>query len=551
MLWRASQIAKRKLYRLRTIASKVRRRVMHDERPRILLLADKRNWAFDHCARAIVSELRQHYDFTIRYVHEKPRINAADWDFLYLFFWGETYHRQFRFDPARVIKEISSHRWEDDPRYGPCNPKEMTQRFLRDAGAVCCTSLRLLEAFRPYHPSVFHTPNGYSPRLFHSVRKRTGNMRIGWAGNLADPVKQFHSVLAPACEGRFDLQIATGATAHRQMNGFYNNIDVFAVSSKHEGEPLPLIEAMAAGCFPVCTNVGIVSELIQNQTNGIIVDRADKQAFREAFEWCEKNLDRVRQAGEANASQMRNERRWDLVAPHFKKAFDSALAEARRPKFRNDDVSPDIPYDDFRRFCEIFTKHGYKQLHGILLRGRTCSHFTFQGEPTQYPNEVDLSKVSNARIRELSESLRFEDRADLIEYLCASPDDLALHGLYHTDYSTMSYEEQKQDIAEGLALLEQIFPDKFIQYFIAPFNRTNEATYRACSELGLHVLANDGVHFEAELQKLRITPGTWYRYHHHRFYPGSKFTYWNLSLEALDAALAQNATRALPNLASV
>lgn len=526
-------------------ARRFRRNAIRDQRPRILLLADKRNWAFDHSARAIVGELSSHFDFEIRYVQEQPEINAAEWDLLYVFFWGETYHRQFRLDPTRVIKEISSHRWEDDAQYGPCNPKEMTRRFLREAGTALCTSLRLHEAFRLYHPSVFHTPNGYSPRLFHSQGKRQGSMRIGWAGNIADPVKQFHNVLAPACEGHFDLRLASGSTSHRRMNDFYNGIDVFAISSKHEGEPLTLIEAMAAGCFPVCTNVGIVPELIQNHTNGIIIDRAEPQAFRDAFAWCEKNLDWVRRAGEANALRVRNERRWDLVAHHFRKAFDSALTETRRPKFRNDDVSPDIPYDNFRRFCEIFTKRGYKQLHGITLRGRTCSHFNFQGEPTQYPNEVDLSKVSNARIRELSEGLRFEDRIDLIEYLRTSLDDIALHGLYHTDYSTMSYEEQMEELTAGLALLEQIFPEKLVQYFVAPFNRTNEATYRACSELGLHVLAKEGVHFEAELQQLRITPGMWHRYHHHRFYPESKLKYYDLSLEALDAALARNPVQAL------
>ena len=42
------------------------------------------------------------------------------------------------------------------------------------------------------------------------------------------------------------------------MHEFFRKIDVYTVASRHEGEPLTLIEAMGAGCFPVCSDVGIV-----------------------------------------------------------------------------------------------------------------------------------------------------------------------------------------------------------------------------------------------------------------------------------------------------
>jgi len=39
---------------------------------------------------------------------------------------------------------------------------------------------------------------------------------------------------------------------------------------------------------------------------------------------------------------------------------------------------------------------------------------------------------------------------------------------------------------------------------------------------------------------LEARPRTWYRYHHHRFYPESRFSYHELSIEKLDAAFARN-----------
>ena len=66
------------------------------------------------------------------------------------------------------------------------------------------------------------------------------------------------------------------------MARFYNSIDVICVASTAEGDPLPLVEGMACGCFPVCVDVGIVPELVQSGVNGLIVDRTPA-AFRAAL----------------------------------------------------------------------------------------------------------------------------------------------------------------------------------------------------------------------------------------------------------------------------
>jgi len=104
----------------------------------------------------------------------------------------------------------------------------------------------------------------------------------------------------------------------------------------------------------------------------------------------------------------------------------------------------------------------------------------------------------------------------------------------------MSFEEQERDIGEGLALMHRLFPTKRLRFFIAPFNRTNRATYEVAARHGLAVVAAEGVHMEEQLDWLLVRPREWYRYHHHRFYPASRFTFYNLSIEKLDAALRKN-----------
>jgi glycosyltransferase involved in cell wall biosynthesis len=57
--------------------------------------------------------------------------------------------------------------------------------------------------------------------------------------------------------------------------------DVFALSSKHEGLSIALIEAMASGVPPVVTAVGGVPEVISHQRNGLLVRSGDAHAFAE------------------------------------------------------------------------------------------------------------------------------------------------------------------------------------------------------------------------------------------------------------------------------
>jgi len=506
-------------------------------KPRILLLPDKRHWAFDLVARQMARILSDKYDFSIRYIHDRPRLDIKDADLFYVFWWGEQHQRQFDLPPERLIKEVSSYRWMYDPPEGPIAAPEMVHRYLREAAMVTCTSQRMHDLLRPLHPCVRHTPNGFDPAVFHPLGRRGGPLRIGWAGSAADTVKGITDILRPACAGRFELHEAPGNLSFAQMNEFYNSVDVLAIASRHEGQPLPLMEAMAAGCFVVTVDVGIVPEVVRHGVNGLIVSERSVAAFQDAFDWCARNLDAVRLLGGRNAQEMPARRRWETLASGFSAVFDELLVRSARPLFRNDDVSADTDLPRFGEFCRVFWRHGYTQTHGLTLRGRTTVVYQTHGAETEYEGVPSIAKIPNEQIRELSVPWRMEDRPDLIAFLNESPDEIALHGLYHTDYSQMSALEQRADIREGLTLLRQMFPGKMVRHFIPPFNRTNAETYKVCAHFGLHVLEAKGIHLESELENVVIAPGKAYRYHHHRFYPESKFSYYPLNLARLEAAL--------------
>ena len=510
-------------------------------KPRICLLVDRPGWAFDVSAKNIKRQLSDVFAFDIKYVVDRPRLDPADYDLLYVFFWGERYHLMAGFPPDRVIKEVSSHRWQDDPAFGPCSAVEFADLYLRDCSTVFCTSRRLAALVSPAFDRVFHTPNGIDVTRFSAGSNGpNGPLVFGWAGNAKDTVKGFHDIVVPACGDRFPLHAATGDLDHRRMAEFYRNIDVFVVASRHEGEPLTLIEAMASGCFPVCVDVGIVPELIEHGVTGYVVTERTPEAFIEAFVWCETNVEVVRMAAARNAERMKRERSWEICAQFFKRALLDALAFRDRPRFRNDDVSCDTNLENLKKFCAIFHKYGHTQIHCITLRGLTNALYETDGTPVEYDGYDTVARLDNATIRRLSEEYDIDGRYDLIDYINKIPDEIALHGLYHEDYSKMSLVEQCDAIEAGLQALHRLFPAKNVRYFVPPFNRTNNFTIEAARQHGLDVVAAEGVHLEAELGTVMIESGQWYRYHHHRFYPESKFSCYALSFDRLDQALARN-----------
>ena len=296
------------------------------QKPRVLMLVDRPNWAYDTAAQAISRLLSDEFVFRIGYVRDRPDLDAWPFDLLYVFFWGETYQRAFIRDPRRIVKEISSHRWALEDQYGRLSPAEAALRYLRDASTFTTTSHRLRKLFAP-HLRVLHTPNGFDPKTYFDQQRRSGALSIGWAGNVDDACKGLHDILKPAAKD-FDLHVAGGGLSTTQMADFYNTLDVFCVASAAEGEPLTLIEAMACGCFPVCVDVGIVPELIRHGENGLIVRRSP-EAFREAYVWCAANLDRVRAAGRENAVTVKQSRTWDAVGGFWREALREGLQTAR------------------------------------------------------------------------------------------------------------------------------------------------------------------------------------------------------------------------------
>jgi glycosyltransferase involved in cell wall biosynthesis len=80
------------------------------------------------------------------------------------------------------------------------------------------------------------------------------------------------------------LDVAVTFTGwQKDMPTIYSDLDVLVISSLNEGTPVPIIEALSAGCAVVATEVGGVADLLDNGNLGKLVPSGDTTQLAQAI----------------------------------------------------------------------------------------------------------------------------------------------------------------------------------------------------------------------------------------------------------------------------
>jgi glycosyltransferase involved in cell wall biosynthesis len=297
------------------------------KKPSIALLPDFPNWAFDQIARSLASRLSHRFKFRIEYASQRPEIFRSETDLVYIFYWNFRPPADWGLKKNQVIRDVASWAWALSHHGLKFTKEEFAANYLNDCVAATTPCAEIYNALEPCFPNLVHCPNGVEHKYFstgYQGVRPSGRLKIGWVGNPNDEhkVKGLHEILIPATGG-YDFVYSHGSMTRRELRQFYSGIDVLAIASKSESQPLPLLEAMSAGCFPVCTNVGIVPEILHSGKNGLVVERS-VDAFASAFEWCEQNLEMLRAKRRLQIASVADES-WDIWANRFGDLFDAVL----------------------------------------------------------------------------------------------------------------------------------------------------------------------------------------------------------------------------------
>ena len=338
-------------------------------KPSVTMFYDVENWAFHNIARNISEHSTDKYVFQIYgrehwFGHRQRLIDILSKSDIVVFLWrfdllaaldvvfGGCSNREVQklkklfFDTSfvTVVYDHLYHSAEDLRHHG--DPFE-----LSDITAVC--SRKLLEIYTDCE----HLPNpeavlidGVDTGLFDKVsaKKEQRPIAFGWVGNSAwgstfgDDMKGLRTIAQPAVEQlrakgfHFDFVVADSVTSPREkssMPAYYNEIDVLLCTSKIEGTPNPILEAMASGCAFISTDVGIVREVSGPLQKSAILTERTPEAFAEKMREFIERPEEMNVAADENY-HARTRLDWGVRFQDWDALFVKVLASVHTPEHR-------------------------------------------------------------------------------------------------------------------------------------------------------------------------------------------------------------------------
>jgi len=306
-------------------------------KPRVLLLADVRGWAFDQQLNDLTIYLSDAFDFTISYVCEwtgpldTRTAQVPDFDSFDVIF--APYHRWGIDHLLPMSKTLGSLRaqWLFPEDKCPAGQREfdLVNRYV----AYHVVTQANYDELKDHCPGVVYLTNPVNTRRFPAPTSAQSGVVASWNGNaghsnaLKEDVKGFHTIIVPACNrAGVPLNYAeyhTNRLPPSAMPAFYLRGNVALCASIYEGGSSSVMEAMAAGHAAIVTDVGNHREMRDSQlakygAMGIIIVERSVDAFSEAIELMMDDPDLVAEMGSLNRKEIARAWSWDVWASRFR-----------------------------------------------------------------------------------------------------------------------------------------------------------------------------------------------------------------------------------------
>jgi glycosyltransferase involved in cell wall biosynthesis len=123
----------------------------------------------------------------------------------------------------------------------------------------------------------------------------------------------------------------TGELRGSELESEYANADIFVYNSRYENFGQPLLEAASYGLPIISTDVGVVSDLIQDGYNGLIVKRADDaNAFDQKIRSLLENVEMIEEFGQRVRQKVKESFGWDSIIAKYLSLYTELLGAVPR-----------------------------------------------------------------------------------------------------------------------------------------------------------------------------------------------------------------------------
>ena len=300
-------------------------------KPKILLIADVRDWIFARHCKYISEILKDDFLFNISFHRENfgYYFDEDAYDLVYPLEFN-LLHPEKKINPKKYITGIRAHSsWWD------LDESSLSSFLSSKFSYVHTVSEELAVIFKKILPpekfyGVVH--HGVDTKLF-SPNKRNreeGSIVLGWAGNRhAAACKGFRFVEEVGKTEGIDLKYCGYADKNlntEEMANFHNSLDAYICASeaRGEGHNNSLVESAAVGNALITTINGTVPEYLVNEENALIVERND-ESFKAAAERLRDDKDFRLNIGDNARKTVLEKFCWEKKALDFKAMFNKAL----------------------------------------------------------------------------------------------------------------------------------------------------------------------------------------------------------------------------------
>lgn len=269
-------------------------------KPKILLVIDKPNWAYDQIAKFIINELNGKYDFYKEYQMMAPRtlkdkilhskfllqkhLNrkvSDNYDLVvYLWWWS-----------PQILKEIPSRKKligifteGFPPGYNKnvekLEPQKFIDKYIKPVDGIIAGNKNIEILYKNFDLPVYYATGAVDTSLFKYNKKsrKDTQLRVCWTGNPGRNFKGFYDFVVPAIKlaqkQRSNIELVTRFSGSIQtLPEFYSQVDIMVNASVGDAGPFFITDAGACGIPTISTNSGFATEIIRDRVNGMIVER--------------------------------------------------------------------------------------------------------------------------------------------------------------------------------------------------------------------------------------------------------------------------------------
>jgi len=335
---------------------------------KIALIIDTDNWAFGNISRQLEHHLSYKFEFKIIPMDIVDNINSVfllteDCDIVH-FFWrehltliGTPYYRSYAeslgmpydlFHERFIASKILSTSVYDHLLLEKNELIDRAHIFNNVVGGYTVGSEKLNHIYSSAYG--YPTPSEVVEdgvdldkfKPYNIERLKTAGQRelvIGWVGNSnwaaeLEDFKGVNTILKPAIEQLRAEGVPVRALfadrqdkfiPHDQMPNYYSQIDVYVCTSKIEGTPNPVLEAMACGVPVISTDVGIVPQAFGDLQKNFILSERSVNALKSRIRMLVEDPNQLMCLSAENIKRIQDWD-WSIKAAKFGVYFEGLVA---------------------------------------------------------------------------------------------------------------------------------------------------------------------------------------------------------------------------------